>query len=132
VDWYQLPKEAQQPLWSEPYFDDGGGNVVMTTYSMPFRRGEQFWGIATIDIAMTQLVARAAEITPAKSGYAFIVSKQGRFLAYPDESKIMKGTITEATKSSAGGWSLARMASCAQLSRWQGARLDRLRPREKW
>jgi sigma-B regulation protein RsbU (phosphoserine phosphatase) len=27
-------------MWSEPYFDEGGGNVLMTTLSVPFHRGE--------------------------------------------------------------------------------------------
>jgi sigma-B regulation protein RsbU (phosphoserine phosphatase) len=95
-DWYRLPREAGRALWSEPYYDEGGGNAIMTTYSVPFRRAGQFWGIATIDLAMTQLVAETERIAAAHSQYAFIVSKQGRFLAFPDKSRIMKATIQEA------------------------------------
>ena len=35
-DWYQKCKEAQGGVWSEPYFDKGGGDIVMTTFSFPF------------------------------------------------------------------------------------------------
>ena len=37
-DWYQLPQELSQAMWSEPYFDEGGGNIIMSTYSVPFYR----------------------------------------------------------------------------------------------
>src|SRR5512135_3331000 len=35
-DWYQIPKELNHPDWSEPYYDEGGGNILMATYSVPF------------------------------------------------------------------------------------------------
>ena len=54
-----------------------------------------FWGIATIDIAMSQLMQQTAKAPVGKTGYVFIVSKQGRFLAYPDQSKIMQAKIQE-------------------------------------
>ena len=36
----------------------------MTTRSVPFRRDDLFWGVATIDIALTQLIAEMARIQP--------------------------------------------------------------------
>ena len=36
-EWFVKPLEAGAGYWSEPYFDEGGGNVIMTTYSVPFR-----------------------------------------------------------------------------------------------
>ena len=39
-DWYQIPAHLEEPVWSEPYYDEGGGNVVMTTYSVPFYKTE--------------------------------------------------------------------------------------------
>ena len=95
-DWYRLPRDAGHAMWTEPYFDDGGGNAVMITYSVPFRRDELFWGIATIDIAMTQLIAETESIKVGQTGYAFIVSQQGRFVACPDHAKIMKAAVQEA------------------------------------
>ncbi len=94
-DWYRLPRDAGHAMWTEPYFDDGGGNTIMITYSAPFRREEVFWGIATIDIAMSQLMEQAQKASVGTTGYVFIVSKQGRYLAYPDASKIMKASIQD-------------------------------------
>jgi sigma-B regulation protein RsbU (phosphoserine phosphatase) len=67
----------------------------MITYSAPFRRDDVFWGIATIDIAMSQLMQRVEKATVGKTGYVFIVSKQGRYLAYPDPKKIMQASIQD-------------------------------------
>ncbi len=94
-DWYRLPRDAGQAMWTEPYFDDGGGNIIMITYSAPFRRDDLFWGIATIDIAMSQLMRQAEKAVVGQTGYVFIVSKLGRFIAYPDQSKIMQASIQD-------------------------------------
>ena len=40
ADWYQIPRELKRPVWSEPYYDEGGGNIIMSTYSVPFYRRE--------------------------------------------------------------------------------------------
>ena len=34
-EWYSVPVDQQKPVWSNPYYDDGGGGVVMVTYSIP-------------------------------------------------------------------------------------------------
>src|SRR5262249_33350371 len=36
--WWHLPKERQKGAWTDPYFDEGAGNVLMVTYSAPFFR----------------------------------------------------------------------------------------------
>lgn len=94
-DWYRLPKQADRPLWSEPYFDEGGGETIMITYSVPFRKDGAFGGIATIDIAMSELTSEVEEIRVGKRGYAFVISQQGRFLAFPEKSQIMKRSLQE-------------------------------------
>ncbi|MDB6149996.1 MAG: protein serine/threonine phosphatase with Cache sensor [Chthoniobacter sp.] len=94
-EWYERPKQTDRRIWTEPYFDDGGGNAVMTTRSVPFHRNGAFWGVATIDIALTQLTKDAAAIEVANTGYAFIVSAKGRYVAFPDRAQIMKGSLTD-------------------------------------
>ena len=36
VLWYADPVRTGEPVWSEPYFDEGAGNIMMATYSVPF------------------------------------------------------------------------------------------------
>lgn len=94
-EWYQRPRELRRAVWTEPYFDDGGGNVVMTTYSAPIWNGTDFWGIATIDIAMSQLMSESQTLKVGQTGYVTIVSRSGKFVAYPDASKLMQANILE-------------------------------------
>lgn len=34
-EWFAEPLRTGKPHWSEPYFDMGGGDMIMTTYSLP-------------------------------------------------------------------------------------------------
>ena len=54
-DWWHLPRKALTGVWTEPYFDEGGGNIYMTTFSAPFFRDGRFIGVATIDIPLEPL-----------------------------------------------------------------------------
>jgi sigma-B regulation protein RsbU (phosphoserine phosphatase) len=81
--WYREPRDAGRPLWSDPYFDEGGGDTLMITYSVPFRKADQFLGIVTIDIAITQLVEKITAIQVGREGYAFLVDRHGGFQAVP-------------------------------------------------
>ncbi len=96
-DWYLIPKELNRPVWSEPYFDEGGGGTLMTTYSHPFyERSEEermFRGVVTADVSLENLVADIATISLYETGYAFLISNRGAFLAHPDQTLIMRESI---------------------------------------
>lgn len=96
-DWYQMPKELGRPVWSEPYFDEGGGNIIMATYSAPFYRevgGERkFMGVITADVSLSWLQEIVSSIKIGKTGYGFLVSRNGRIVTHPIKSFIMNETI---------------------------------------
>lgn len=91
-DWYKLPKQQNHPVWTEPYFDEGAGNVIMTTYSAPFYRDGKFWGVATADIDLQDLQQRIQEHLPL-AGSIILISQAGRFIVHPDTQMIMHETI---------------------------------------
>ncbi len=96
-DWYKLPKEQNKPMWSEPYFDEGAGNIVMSTYSVPFYRNvkgeKRLWGIVTADISLAWLQEMVSSIKIAKTGFAFLISKKGTLVTHPMQDLIMNHTI---------------------------------------
>lgn len=51
-DWYAKPKAAGAASWSAPYFDTGGGDINMVTYSLPVVSGGSFLGILTTDLGI--------------------------------------------------------------------------------
>lgn len=52
MDWYTTPVAADEPSWSDPYFDsDGGGDIWMRTYSIPLRSETgAIFGVLTSDL----------------------------------------------------------------------------------
>ncbi|MDQ7831608.1 MAG: SpoIIE family protein phosphatase [Desulfovibrionaceae bacterium] len=94
-DWYLIPRELKKPMWSEPYYDEGGGNILMTTLSIPFYRnaGKAFSGVVTADISLDWLKSLVAKISVYQSGYAFLLSKNGVFVAHPEKRYLMRESI---------------------------------------
>lgn len=96
-EWYSLPKRLGRPTWSEPFFDAGGGNVIMTTYSVPIYKtlnGEKrFIGVLTADIALDWLRRYANSIHVNRTGYSFIISATGTIISHPDSTRLLRSTI---------------------------------------
>ena len=82
-DWFRIPLKEGKGSWGEPYYDEGGGNTLMTTYSAPIVRNGRPIGIATVDITLDNLVRRVKSLRVGTNGYAFVVSKKGYFIAHP-------------------------------------------------
>jgi len=97
MDWYQIPKITNAPYWSEPYFDEGGGNVLMTTYSVPFytyKNGQRtFSGIVTVDISLEWLTKIMSQVKILNTGYAFLLSRNGVIIAHPNKDYVMNQSI---------------------------------------
>jgi len=91
-DWYNIPKSSNKAVWIEPYFDEGGGNALMTTYATPLQVGEgrTFAGVATADISLDWLQQLVDDIHIGETGFGLIVSKQDTIVAHPDTSRKMK------------------------------------------
>ena len=52
-EWYAVPVRTKAPFWSSPYYDDGGGGVVMITYSIPlYGKDNVLTGVLTSDLEL--------------------------------------------------------------------------------
>jgi sigma-B regulation protein RsbU (phosphoserine phosphatase) len=69
----------------------------MATYSCPFYeffgQSRQFAGVITADISLEDLVAQINELAFYETGFAFLISRNGAFLAHPDREQIMRESI---------------------------------------
>lgn len=80
-DWYTLPKQTRQPVLSRPYFDAGGGDIWMVTWSAPFFAPDgSVKGVATADISFAQTQNIVHQIEVGQNGYAFLVDNKGTLL----------------------------------------------------
>ena len=93
-DWYRIPKETGRPVWSEPYFDEGGGNTLMCTYSVPFFHNDRFAGVITIDVGLDDLHEIMARFARKGERY-YLLSASGRYVVAtdPELDLAMKETI---------------------------------------
>jgi sigma-B regulation protein RsbU (phosphoserine phosphatase) len=101
-DWYKAPKELGRPVWSEPYFDKGGGNIIMSTYSVPFYRTmdgkKTFTGVVTADISLSWLQDIVSSIKIEETGYAALLSRKGTVVTHPEKDLIMDRTIFDVAR----------------------------------
>jgi len=96
-DWYQIPRELGKPEWSEPYFDEGAGNISMSTCSVPFYDAangtRQLKGVVTADISLDSLTKLVSSTRILKTGYAALLSRNGMLLAHPLKDAVMNETF---------------------------------------
>ncbi|HMK35120.1 MAG TPA: adenylate/guanylate cyclase domain-containing protein [Desulfomonilaceae bacterium] len=98
-DWYRIPVTDKKALWTEPYFDEGGGNIAMTTYCCPMFTGETdssartLKAIVTADISLARLNSLVNEKKIYSTGFCFVLSKKGTFVTYRRPDRVLKDTI---------------------------------------
>ena len=83
-EWFVKPLELQEGYWSEPYVDEGGGNILMTTYSLPIRDQEgEIAAILTADISLDWLTQMVGNIQVYPHAYSMILSREGQVVVSP-------------------------------------------------
>lgn len=96
-DWYQIPKELQTAIWTEPYYDEGGGNIIMATFSAPFyqesHQSKKFEGVVTADVSLQWLADIVSSVKIYSTGYAFLLSANGVFITHPRQHLIMRESV---------------------------------------
>lgn len=121
MDWYLIPKLLKKNYWSEPYYDHGGGEQMMTTYSHPLYDADgKMYAIITADISLewvTELLRKSdidfnqralglaidnedemkAEIENDSAffydhAYTYIIGKGGTYIAHPLRERILNTT----------------------------------------
>lgn len=100
-EWFTRPVETGEGYWSEPYVDEGGGNMLMTTYSLPIRDySGQIAAVLTADISLDWLTGMINDIHIYPSAFGMVISRTGRIMVCPPaESLEMRQTIGEAAVS---------------------------------
>lgn len=94
MDWYLIPKLLKRSYWSEPYYDQGGGNFIMSTYSMPlYNKKGEVYAIFTANISLSQFTDMVDRLKPYSSSFTFLLSRNGSYLTHRDHDKIMNETI---------------------------------------
>ena len=94
MEWYTAPMKTLLGHWSEPYYDRGGGEMMMSTYSLPIldARGNAV-AVLTADVSLDWLSAIIN--TGNRASLSFVISRTGKIMACPDKSLVMHGNIQQ-------------------------------------
>ena len=116
MDWYRIPKESRKSSWCEPYFDEGGAEVMMCTYSVPLmNRDGNVYAVLTADISLEDLKRHVAAIKPYPDSYAVLLSQKGKSLvAAPAGAATARGTVKMFGKAS-NGWTVELVCPLANI-----------------
>ena len=97
MDWYQIPKLLDKPYWSEPYFDQGGADVIMTTYSYPLYDNDgKLFAIITADISLEWFAEQVNSIKTYPNSFNLMIGRGGTYLVHKDAKAILNNTMFEA------------------------------------
>ena len=87
-EWFTEPLKLGEGYWSEPYIDEGGGEILMTTYSLPIRDAQgTIAAILTADISLEWLTQLVGSIKVYPKAYGIIVSRTGQIMVAPVEGE---------------------------------------------
>ncbi len=81
-------------IWFGPYNDETSGLNMMTS-SCGFTKNGTAAGVITMTVGIDELEDYVKNIKVGENGYAFLVTKDGFYLANKDDSKNMKAKMTE-------------------------------------
>ena len=93
-EWFTKPVEQEDGYWSEPYIDVGGGDVLMTTYSVPVRDyAGRIAAVLTADISLDWLTELVGSVKVYPSAYSMMISRSGHIMVCPDSSLVMRQSV---------------------------------------
>ena len=92
--WWFAAKEARQPVWMEPYYNENIDRN-MFSYVFPFFEDEdsskELLGIVGIDIDLNLVIKDIGDMGEYKDAYAFLSTKDGKIVYHPDVETITNG-----------------------------------------
>ena len=98
-EWFTKAIETGSGYWSEPYIDVGGGEILMTTYSIPVRDGKgQVAAVLTADISLEWLTSYVGGNKVYPEAFNMVISRMGEIIVCPVETLVMNKTVQEASK----------------------------------
>ena len=121
-EWFTKPLEPdyQVGYWSEPYFDEGGGDILMTTFSMPVRDAAgRIAAVVTADISLDWLTDISGHFQVYPDAFSLIISRTGQIMVCPQESLVMQKTVRQFASESKDSASLDQV-NLAMLSGQSG------------
>jgi methyl-accepting chemotaxis protein len=100
-DWYKIGTNTKNNIeWSDAYKDEVTKVTMITTTAPFYDKDKKFLGVTTADIDLATIQEMIKNVKVGRNGRAFLVDKNGLYIADKDEKKNMSVKINEETNSS--------------------------------
>jgi len=110
--WFTKPLELGRGVWAEPYVDIGGGDVLMTTYSVPITDSEgNQAAVLTADISLSWLAQLIGNSQLYPNSRELLISRGGQILISTAYGQYVRTTIDEVAKEIDDRPSFARLVA---------------------
>ena len=92
--WYTQTKAQPKTGLTEPYIASSTGKLTISFMS-PIMSNNTFSGVLSSDIMLESIMQQVLNVKIGKTGYAFIIDKDGKILIHPNQELILKKKIAE-------------------------------------
>ncbi len=92
--WYKTAVSENKIAFTTPYVDMTTNKMVIAVVK-PLYVDNDFKGVISSDIILDTLEENVMNVKIGKSGYTFVINRQGTVLIHPDQSLLMKSKIQE-------------------------------------
>lgn len=98
MDWYQLCKLLDRPVWTEPFIDYNPENIyskdMIASYCKPIKdKSGKYVGTISVDLSLTWLSNTISAVKPYPHSYSIMIGQGGTFFVHPDSTKLFFHTI---------------------------------------
>ena len=98
MDWYQLCKLLDRPVWTEPFIDYNPEDIyskdMIASYCKPIKdRNGKYVGTISVDLSLTWLSNPISAVKPYPHSYSIMIGQGGTFFVHPDSTKLFFHTI---------------------------------------
>jgi sigma-B regulation protein RsbU (phosphoserine phosphatase) len=98
MDWYQLAKLLDRPVWTEPFIDYNPEEIfsseMIASYCKPIKnKNGQYLGTLSVDLSLSWLSNTISAVKPYPNSYSILIGVSGTYFVHPDTTKLFYQTI---------------------------------------
>lgn len=98
MDWYQLCKLLDRPVWTEPFMDYNPNDIyskdMIASYCRPLKdKDDQYVGTLSVDISLGWLSKTISAVKPYPHSYSIMIGQGGTYFVHPDTTKLVYQSI---------------------------------------
>ena len=98
LDWYQLCKLLDRPVWTEPFMDYNPEGIyskdMIASYCQPMKdKDGKYIGTLSVDLSLSWLSNTISAVKPYPNSYSIMIGQGGTYFVHPDSTKLVYQTI---------------------------------------